>query len=360
MSRVVLHVMGVVFLVFLCSDLSAVAAGTMGKKGDVSAASSRDRSKRSLLVERILAAGDLSRMAFYGSKARTQGNVQRAQAPHELRPRVVHASLRSDGHPDAVSDSSEAIPGSQGRLLPQGCPAPAIPREALNDTGKKLRPHRSPALLERGQMESLLMPGQKLRSVGNLPSAPPETPQPENRKLLEIEVSHSSHLLRLLLEQGGNTRVLQQCSVGLGSTEFPTPVGVYYVTHIYDEDPWWIPPPNRAWAAGQSPSRRVYGGTMAPLLKKRSVRSKHKQPIEGEDEIEGAVKLEDYGYRFHGTNAPRSIGRNQSHGCVRMLPADAKTLASLIKDNVGVAHRRESANGSFVILKSPVRLNLIK
>jgi hypothetical protein len=136
-------------------------------------------------------------------------------------------------------------------------------------------------------------------------------------------------------------------------------VGEYYVTHIYDQTPWWIPPPDRAWAAGQSRSKSVYGGTMAPLLKKRQARSSKKEPPL-EDKIEDQVTLNDYGYRFHGTNAPRSIGRNQSHGCVRMLPDDAKRVASLIKDYVGVKDRKEAVNGSFAILNNPVRLNLVR
>ena len=98
---------------------------------------------------------------------------------------------------------------------------------------------------------------------------------------------------------------------------------------------------------------------MAPLLKKRDVKSK-KDPMDTEDKVSGQVKMEDYGYRFHGTNAPRSIGHNQSHGCVRMLPQDAKKVATLIKEQIGTADRKGSENGSFVVLKSPVRLNLVK
>jgi hypothetical protein len=97
---------------------------------------------------------------------------------------------------------------------------------------------------------------------------------------------------------------------------------------------------------------------MAPLLKKRpATRKKINDP---EDLIEDLVKFDDYGYRFHGTNAPRSIGHNQSHGCVRMLSKDAKQVASIIKDVVGTADRRESENGTYVILNAPVRLNLVK
>ncbi len=177
---------------------------------------------------------------------------------------------------------------------------------------------------------------------------------------LEIWVSHSAHEFKLLgLPSTGQTEVLYETKVGLGSGEFPTPVGVYYVTHIYDEDPWWIPPKDRAWAAGQSPSRKVYGGTMAPLLKKRPVKPKN-QPPQSYDLIDAKVKVDDYGYRFHGTNQPRSIGHNQSHGCVRMVPEDARKVASLIKEYVGVADQKTNDNGKFVVLRAPVRLNLVK
>lgn len=177
---------------------------------------------------------------------------------------------------------------------------------------------------------------------------------------LEIWVSHSSHEFRLYgLPRAGDKEVLYRTDVGLGSREFPTPVGVYYVTHIYDEDPWWIPPRDRAWAAGQSPSRKVYGGTMAPLLKKRTVKSKH-QPPQSYDLVDAKVRVDDYGYRFHGTNQPRSIGRNQSHGCVRMKPDDARKVAALIKEYVGIANEKNDDNGKFVVLQNPVRLNLVK
>jgi hypothetical protein len=216
-----------------------------------------------------------------------------------------------------------------------------------------------PLWIDPKKVQGLSSPGDFLKRLGSIPKvdfAAKEKPL----ERMEILVSHATHAFRLLAHaKDSSTELLYECKIGLGAPEFPTPVGVYYVTHIYDQDPWWIPPPNRAWAAGDSPSKRVYGGTMAPLLKKRNVLSKKKELSE-EDRIEGPVKLEDYGYRFHGTNAPRSIGRNQSHGCVRMISDDARRVASIIKDKVGIADRKESENGSYVILKSPVRLNLVK
>jgi lipoprotein-anchoring transpeptidase ErfK/SrfK len=100
---------------------------------------------------------------------------------------------------------------------------------------------------------------------------------------------------------------------------------------------------------------------MAPLLKKRPERvprAKKPEPP-SEDFIGGKMRLDDYGYRFHGTNAPRSIGGNQSHGCVRMRPEDARTVAALIKAHIGIAARKASENGTYVTLMAPVRLTIV-
>jgi hypothetical protein len=186
---------------------------------------------------------------------------------------------------------------------------------------------------------------------------------------LSIRVEHSAHVLRLIgITKEGRPEVLFSCRVGLGGPSFPTPAGVYFVTHIYDRSPLWIPPKNRAWARGQRPSRKIYGqtketdGTMAPLLKKRTVGSRRRpyHHIGYEDLVSKKVELRDHDYRFHGTNQTRSIGRNQSHGCVRMIPRDAHELAARIKRYVGLIARKESENGSYVVLAKPVRLSIVR
>jgi hypothetical protein len=169
---------------------------------------------------------------------------------------------------------------------------------------------------------------------------------------LEIYVSSSNYDLIVAEGQQG----LFRCYVGLGSREFPTPVGEYFITYLFDDDPWWIPPKNRPWAYGKSASKRVYGGTMAPLLKKKVARTS----FDGEDCIAMECTLIDNDYRVHGTQEKFSIGRNQSHGCVRMLPKDAKQVADLIKQYAGVCNQGETVNGKFVVLCKPVRLNIVK
>jgi hypothetical protein len=309
----------------------------------------------------------------------------------ERGPRKVHAgpvALSSNQSPNQIPKSDQALiaatPRSERSETPAATSAAApqlrkgrslrggagLSSKQLRSGVRLVRPlqlastdnstARHPTLVERKNLKDLLMPEDSLKTAGTFPTGPES-----GFSHLEIEVSHSQHWFKLLgtsffrKNDAIKKNVIYECGVGLGAGGFPTPVGIYYVTHIYDDAPWWIPPPNRSWAAGQSPSRRVYGGTMAPLLKKSPIdRKREIQDLE--DKISGQVRLDDYGYRFHGTNAPRSIGRNESHGCVRMRPDDAKKVAMLIKENVGVAERRESANGTYVILKSAVRLNLVK
>lgn len=321
---------------------TAAASGETGDRGRLSS------------VEMVLAAGAIPVQSATAGDSSSRNRLE-ARATTSRPIPIVKASASREATSSWQAGYEGTVPGSAGNHLFKAWPLPPMPFDrTVNCAVRTARPTRGPSLLEQRQMEVLLMPGDYLKSVGNLPAAA------SGFRYLEIEVSHHAHTLKLIGHPYlGEKSVLHECRVGLGAPSFPTPEGVYFVTHIYDDNPWWIPPPNRAWAAGQSRSKTVYGGIMAPLLKKRAVRSK-KRTSDTEDRIEGPVKLDDYGYRFHGTNAPRSIGHNQSHGCVRMLPKDAKKVASLIKDHVGWSDRRESENGSFVILKSPVRLNLIK
>jgi hypothetical protein len=271
------------------------------------------------------------------------------------------------------------LPGSIRDWMHEEGPSEYRSRNSGPKEDEALRNRPEPYLVGRTQAPKLLTERAGLNAVGRLPTKQEgrigsllkkdrdeivRRSQEIGRIVrLEIEVSHSQHTLNLFgVSPSGEKAVLFECRVGLGSRSFPTPKGAYFVTHIYDDDPWWIPPRNRAWAAGQSPSRRIYGGTMAPLLKKKSVRSRkrRKKNHHSEDKIAGKVKLCDYDYRFHGTNQPRSIGRNQSHGCVRMIPGDARRVAGLIKEYVGVTTRLNSENGSYVVLRAPVRLEIIR
>ncbi|MBI5569286.1 MAG: L,D-transpeptidase [Desulfomonile tiedjei] len=306
-------------------------------------------------------------VAYAAPTASGQGTIRIAQAVSQARTRLAARSdeptdrhtqsgSRPDGSSPRAAVSDGALPPVVQQILTASFPH-AVPEKVTDSAADAATlaaaEHATP---DKGRFQTRLSPNDSTTPDGESP-----TGAEQGYSHIEIEVSHSRHEFKLLRGPAfGQKEILHECRVGLGNPrEFPTPVGVYFVTHIYDDDPWWIPPANRPWAWGQSPSRKVYGGIMAPLLKKRTLPTR-KKAGDSEDFVAELVRLDDDGYRFHGTNAPRSIGRNESHGCVRMLPADVKKVAELIKDNVGIASRQESENGTYVILKAPVRLNLIK
>ncbi len=198
-----------------------------------------------------------------------------------------------------------------------------------------------------------LLDGRKASAVGRLAANPHLV-----YSRLEIHVDRSAFTLTLYAFKGAERKVLYETKVGLGSAEFPTPKGSYYVARIYDDHPLWIPPQDRWWAWGQRPSRSVYGGHMMPFFSKRTVLGSAPKNG-GTDMIEPKVKMIDYGmYRIHGTDSPWSVGSNQSHGCVRMLNKTVKALADNLKIYAGVTNRGESANGTYVNLAKPVKLVL--
>lgn len=174
----------------------------------------------------------------------------------------------------------------------------------------------------------------------------------------EIEVKHHTYDLRLFGVRNGEKKELYATKVGLGSPEFPTPRGKFFIARIFDDHPLWIPPQDRPWAWGQSPSRSVYGGHMMPLLSKRPEPGE-RESVDGDDWLAPRMRLIDSGaYRVHGTNSPWSVGSNQSHGCVRMKNETVEKLANSIKLYVGTSVRGEAPNGKYVDLARPVRVYL--
>ena len=178
---------------------------------------------------------------------------------------------------------------------------------------------------------------------------------------LDVAVNCSTYTLELYgIRWNGEKVLLYSARVGLGSPEYPTPRGSFFLTRIFDDNPLWIPPPSD-WAWGQLPSHSVYGGHMLPLLKKMPITSPQKgeEPIIELDVVASPMKMVDGGmYRIHGTDSPWSIGSGQSHGCIRMLNSSVKQLADQLKMYVGVSGRGETANGPYASLARPVRLLL--
>jgi L,D-transpeptidase ErfK/SrfK len=54
------------------------------------------------------------------------------------------------------------------------------------------------------------------------------------------------------------------------------------------------------------------------------------------------IGLSQKGYGIHGTNAPRSIGKAVSHGCIRMAKADLEELFNMLRPGDEVVIRAEA------------------
>lgn len=109
----------------------------------------------------------------------------------------------------------------------------------------------------------------------------------------------------------GETRVTSYV-VAVGLPRYRTPVGDFVLTDI-TWNPWWYPPDSE-WARHE---KITPPGSSNPM---------------------GKVKLHLGGRVYlHASPFSASIGRAASHGCARMLPADAIALARMIQQRNGSA-----------------------
>ncbi len=98
--------------------------------------------------------------------------------------------------------------------------------------------------------------------------------------------------------------------IGIGTDQAPSPVGPFTV-RSKDVNPTWIVPDD-ILRTMDHPRRVVGPGPDNPLGKYR-------------------IRLSKGIYAIHGTNSPWSIGRETTHGCVRLYPEDIEDLYPLVR-----------------------------
>ena len=97
--------------------------------------------------------------------------------------------------------------------------------------------------------------------------------------------------------------------IGVGRADWATPPGHYRIVGRRQDPVWHVPPSIQAEmrAQGEKVVRDVPPGPDNPLGKYW-------------------IQLSAPGYGLHGTNAPASIGKYASHGCMRLLPEHVEFL----------------------------------
>jgi lipoprotein-anchoring transpeptidase ErfK/SrfK len=104
---------------------------------------------------------------------------------------------------------------------------------------------------------------------------------------------------KLAVVEGGRVVKIYPTAVGADAT--PSPTGVFKIANRVPNPTWY------------GPNHNIVPPGKANPLGTRWMGLSHK------------------GYGIHGTNNPRSIGRNASHGCIRMRKADVEELFEMVK-----------------------------
>ena len=231
--------------------------------------------------------------------------------PHDM---MESAKLPSLGYTSVVEALAERFHTTPAllRQLNQGVDFAADQEIQVPNVEPMILPAETMAILEPKQPKP-----NSLR--GGSPNAPQPTgtsgtEQSIEKPTLVVTVSKSGSAATVTDASG---RVLFYAPVTTGSTHDPLPIGEWKVTGIwlnpafnYNPDLFWDAEPNHTKATLKPGPNNPVGVVWINLSKEH--------------------------YGLHGTPEPASIGRTQSHGCVRLTNWDALRLASLAKPGTPV------------------------
>jgi lipoprotein-anchoring transpeptidase ErfK/SrfK len=174
----------------------------------------------------------------------------------------------------------------------------ATPAEGL---GEKF--HASPALLEK------LNPGKDLGRAGEQIVVPNVVGTPALAPAARVVVSKEGRILQL---QDAAGTVLAQYPVSSGSEHDPLPIGDWKIEGVH-RNPTYHYNPKLFWDA-------------KPGDKKTTVAAGPNNPV-------GVVwiDLTKPHYGIHGTPVPASVGKSESHGCIRLTNWSASEVAGLVQ-----------------------------
>jgi lipoprotein-anchoring transpeptidase ErfK/SrfK len=174
----------------------------------------------------------------------------------------------------------------------------ASPAEGL---GEKF--HASPALLEK------LNPGKDLGRAGEQILVPNIVGTPPPAPAARVVVSKEARTLEL---QDAAGTVLAQYPVSSGSEHDPLPIGHWKIEGVH-RNPTYHYNPKLFWDA-------------KPGDKKTTVAAGPNNPV-------GVVwiDLSKPHYGIHGTPVPGSVGKSESHGCIRLTNWSASEVAGLVQ-----------------------------
>ncbi len=258
--------------------------------------------------------------ASYGANMRYA--VKAYQVAHGLPDRgIVNAqtweALNSDTEPVlapyTIADPDLAHPFEK-------IPADMLEKAALKTLGYESpleefgeRFHTNPRLLQK------LNPGKSFEKGGEEIVAPQVQRQRPAGKVAKILVSEADHSVEALDAQ---EKVIARYPATMGSAHDPLPVGDWKI-HKPLHNPNFYYNSDLFWDANETSSK----ATIKP----------------GPNNPVGVVwiGLSKEHYGIHGTPEPSTIGKTQSHGCIRLTNWDAEELAGIITPGITATLRKE-------------------
>ena len=114
----------------------------------------------------------------------------------------------------------------------------------------------------------------------------------------------------LVVRIGG--RDVKKYDTAVGSKKHATPMGHFMVRHIVWNPAWH--PPDAKWAKGKTAKPPGHPDNPMKVVK---------------------IFFQEPDYYIHGTDDEESLGKAESHGCIRMSPGDVTRLAQLVMEHGG-------------------------
>jgi lipoprotein-anchoring transpeptidase ErfK/SrfK len=265
--------------------------------------------------------------------ARPGGNTQKALRAFQIARQLPPTGLADDSTLAALGEAmqqplsayvitAQDAEGPFADTVPDDLMAQSeLPRLAYTSTGEMLgeRFHTNQALLMRLNPHAKFEVGAELQVPNVDPLIVPteegkrKTSSPEAR-LLTVEVSDSD---RTLTVTDANGQVRFHAPVTVGSERDPLPPGEFSITGVY-LNPAFYYNPELFWDADPSHSKaKIAPGPNNPV---------------GFAWLD--LSREHLG--FHGTPEPATVGKTQSHGCIRLTNWDVLRLASLVGEGTRV------------------------
>lgn len=125
--------------------------------------------------------------------------------------------------------------------------------------------------------------------------------------------------------RAGPDPVVQTFPIGIGDRGWPTPLGSFSVGEKRENPTWYVPPSLRG-KYGVDP---IPPGPKNPLGRYW-------------------IRLSQSNYGIHGTNNPWSVGRQVTHGCIRLYPEDIEYLFGVLQPGTPIT-----------IIYEPIKIGLL-